>query len=154
MAATRLLEGKGHPLSHPACQMVAVQRLAFVHVNDQHASFAPVSPDPSEASPWARQRGLFEAVRAANPHTLFTNAGDDFEKGKDSDMLRMRKRFTGMLDRNHTKTMRKYSKFQNTDEENEAYELWRENRAREPKRHKAEPQHHRRRCPACDTASW
>ena len=61
--------------------MVAVQRLAFVHVNDQHASFAPASPDPGDASPWARQRGLFEAVRAANPHTLFTNAGDDFEKG-------------------------------------------------------------------------
>ena len=30
---------------------------------------------------------------------------DDFHKGQDSDMLRMRKRFTEMLDRKHTETM-------------------------------------------------
>ena len=32
---------------------------------------------------------------------------DDFQKGQDLDMLRMRERFTEMLDRMHTETMRK-----------------------------------------------
>ena len=36
---------------------------------------------------------------------------DDFQKGQDSLMLRMRKRFTGMLDRMHLQTMRKFSPF-------------------------------------------
>ena len=57
----------------------AHQRITFVHVNDQHASFAP--PQPAGCSPWARQRGLFEVTRAVNPYTLFTNGGDDHEKG-------------------------------------------------------------------------
>ena len=56
---------------------------------------------------------------------------DDFQKGQDSDMLRMRKRFTEMLDRKHTETMRKYSQFQTAEDENDAYELWRERRERE-----------------------
>ena len=73
---------------------------------------------------------------------------DDFEKGKDSDMLRMRKRFTDMLDRKHTETMRKYSQFQTAEDENEAYELWRERRDREPKCLKVQPQG-RMHCPAC-----
>ena len=49
---------------------------------------------------------------------------DDFQKGQDSDMLRMRKRFTEMLDRKHTETMRTYSRFQTTEDENEAYDMW------------------------------
>ena len=56
---------------------MATQRLSFVHVNDQHASFVKVR----DASPWARQRGVFEAAHAANPFTLFTNSADDHEKG-------------------------------------------------------------------------
>ena len=79
---------------------------------------------------------------------------DDFEKGQHSDMLRMRKRFTEMLDRKHTETMRKYSQFQTADDENEAYEMWRESREREPKRRKVEPQHYRMPCPACAADGW
>ena len=79
---------------------------------------------------------------------------DDFQKGQHSDMLRMRKRFTEMLDRKHTETMRKYSQFQTAEDENEAYEMWRESREREPKRHKAEPQQHRMPCPACAAHGW
>ena len=76
-------------------------------------------------------------------------AWDDFKKGHDSDMLRMRKRFTEMLDRKHTETMRKYSQFKAAEDENEAYEIWRERREREPKRRKDELQRHRMFCPAC-----
>ena len=79
---------------------------------------------------------------------------DDFQKGQDSDMLRMRKRFTEMLDRKHTETMRKYSQFQTAEEENDAYEMWRERRERESKRRKVEPQQHRMPCPACAAHGW
>ena len=78
---------------------------------------------------------------------------DDFLKGKNSDMLRMRQRFTEMLDRKHTETMRKYSEFQSATqdslkiEEDEAYEKWKGRREeREPKRRRVEPKHV---CEAC-----
>ena len=79
---------------------------------------------------------------------------DDFQKGQDSDMLRMRKRFTEMLDRKHTETMRTYSQFQTAEDENEAYENWLGLRAREPKRHKAEPPAHHRPCPGFAAQGW
>jgi len=46
--------------------------------------------------------------------------------------------------------MCKYSQFQTAEDENAAYEIWRERREREPKRPKVEPQQHRMPCPACD----
>ena len=79
---------------------------------------------------------------------------EDFQKGQDSDMLRIRKRFTEMLDWKHTETMRKYSQFQNEAEENDAYEVWWERRERESKRRKVEPQQHRMPCPACAAHGW
>ena len=79
---------------------------------------------------------------------------EDFEKGQDSDMLRMRKRFTEMLDLKHTETMRKYSQFQNEEEENDAYEVWRERRETKSKRRKVEPQQPRMPCPACAEHAW
>ena len=65
-----------------------------------------------------------------------------------------RKRFIEMLHRKHTETMRKYSQFQTADDENEAYEMWRERRERESKRRKVEPQQHRMPCPACAAHGW
>ena len=79
---------------------------------------------------------------------------DDFLKGQDSDMLRMRKRFTEMLVRKHTETMRKYSQFKTLEDENEAYEQWKERREKNPKRHKVAPQEHRMSCPACAEHGW
>ena len=79
---------------------------------------------------------------------------DDFRKGQESDMLRMRKRFTKILDRKHTETMRRWSHFQTAKDENEAYEMWRESREREPKRRKVEAQQHRVPCPACAAHGW
>ena len=52
----------------------------------------------------------------------------DLQKGQDSDMLRMRQRFAGMLDRMRSKTMRKFSQFRTAEAENEAYERWRAGR--------------------------
>ena len=79
---------------------------------------------------------------------------DDFQKGRDSDMLRMRKRFTQMLDRKHTETMRRHSQLKTAQDETEAFERWRDRRDKEPKRHKAEPETHRRPCPACAAQGW
>ena len=88
--------------------------------------------------------------------TAFKNlpGWDDFQKGQDSDMLRMRKRFTEKLDQKHTETMRKYSKYKTAEDENEAYEIWRERRERDPKRRKVEPEQQRMPCPACDAHAW
>ena len=53
---------------------------------------------------------------------------DDFQRGQDSDMLRMRQRFTGMLDRMRSKAMRKFSQLKTAEAETEAYETWRAGR--------------------------
>ena len=41
---------------------------------------------------------------------------DDFLKGRESGMLRMRKRFTGMLERLHSETMRNHSQLKTAEE--------------------------------------
>ena len=53
---------------------------------------------------------------------------EDFQQGQVSDMLRVRQRFTGMLDRMHLKTMREFSQLKTAEAENEAYETWRAGR--------------------------
>ena len=62
----------------------ATQQLDFVHVSDMHAAY---NPDAAGSSPMARIRGYLEATRRANPHTLFTNSGDDYEKGSLAEQL-------------------------------------------------------------------
>lgn len=54
------------------------QKISFVHVSDVHANYNPVR---GGSSPVARVRGYFEQVRRENPYAIFTNAGDDYEKG-------------------------------------------------------------------------
>ena len=78
----------------------------------------------------------------------------DFQKGAESDMLRMRKRFTEMLERKHTQTMRRFSQYKTAEQENVAYELWCERRDREPKRQKVQEQENRRPCSACASQGW
>lgn len=54
------------------------QKISFVHVSDVHANYNPVR---GGSSPVARVRGYFEQVKRENPFSIFTNAGDDYEKG-------------------------------------------------------------------------
>jgi 2',3'-cyclic-nucleotide 2'-phosphodiesterase (5'-nucleotidase family) len=69
----------------PACdKTAAAQKVTFVHVNDIHAGYAM---DGADTSPLSRYRGYYEAVKAENPYTIFTNAGDDHEKGSIADIL-------------------------------------------------------------------
>ena len=88
--------------------------------------------------------------------TVFKNLSPwaDFEEGWKSDMLRMRKKFTAKLDEKHTKTMRRHSQFTTAEDENDAYESWRESRETESKRRKVEPQKHRGHCAACAAQGW
>ena len=58
--------------------LVTTQKISFVHVSDIHANYNPVR---GGSSPVARLRGYFEQVRRENPYAIFTNAGDDYEKG-------------------------------------------------------------------------
>jgi len=63
----------------PSCEMSASsQKISFVHVSDTHANY---NPDADGSSPMARIRGFADQVKKENPYTIFTNAGDDYEKG-------------------------------------------------------------------------
>ncbi|MFA6899445.1 MAG: metallophosphatase [Desulfurivibrionaceae bacterium] len=67
------------PPRRPSGDVLATtQKISFVHVSDVHANYNPVR---GGSSPVARLRGYFEQVRRENPYTIFTNAGDDYEKG-------------------------------------------------------------------------
>ena len=79
-AAVSVPDGLGREQSRwPAGDFAATtQKISFVHVSDVHANYNPVR---GGSSPVARLRGYFEQVRRENPYTIFTNAGDDYEKG-------------------------------------------------------------------------
>ena len=69
----------------PACDPTATtQRVSFVHVNDLHASYTPLSDG---ISPVARIVGFLKQSRAENPYTVFTDGGDDYEKGSVAELL-------------------------------------------------------------------
>lgn len=69
----------------PSCDPNATQQqISFVHVSDTHAHY---NPDPGGSSPLARLRGFADRVRRENPYTIFTNGGDDYEKGSLAELL-------------------------------------------------------------------
>ncbi len=70
----------------PACDPSATsQRLTFVHVNDLHANYTPVGE--ADVSPWSRVRHFYERTRVESPYTIFTDGGDDHEKGSVAELL-------------------------------------------------------------------
>lgn len=62
----------------------AMQQVSFVHVSDIHAKY---NPEKSGETPVGRIRGYYEAVKKENPYTVFTNGGDDYEKGSVAEEL-------------------------------------------------------------------
>jgi 5'-nucleotidase / UDP-sugar diphosphatase len=62
----------------------ASQKISFVHVSDMHARY---NPDARGTSPLARMRGFVDQVRGENPYTIFSNGGDDYEKGSIAEEL-------------------------------------------------------------------
>ena len=81
--------------------------------------------------------------------TAFKNlpAWQDFVKGRDSDMLRMRMAFTSMLQRMHSRTLAKHTDMKTPEQEAAAHERWSAEQARRPK--KARREGPLRPCPAC-----
>ena len=72
----------------------------------------------------------------------------DFVKGRDSDMLRMRLAFTGKLEVMHTQTLSRFSDMKTPTQEKEAYDSWQhEQSARRKRRKKMGPV---MSCPCCD----
>jgi 5'-nucleotidase / UDP-sugar diphosphatase len=63
---------------HAVCDEPETELLTFVHVSDIHGSF---DPDRSGISPVARIRGLRDEIAADRPNVIFSNGGDDHEKG-------------------------------------------------------------------------
>ena len=80
--------------------------------------------------------------------TAFKNlpAWQDFVKGRDSDMLRMRLAFTADLEKLHVKTLARHSSMKNNDDENQAYEQWCLAQAQNKRQKKAGPS---MPCPCC-----
>ena len=72
---------------------------------------------------------------------------NDFENGKNSDMLRMRNAFTERLTGLHQRTLAKYSSMKTPEDELEQFDAWREQQAAKPKRQKMQAP---MRCPECD----
>jgi 2',3'-cyclic-nucleotide 2'-phosphodiesterase (5'-nucleotidase family) len=69
----------------PSCEAGAsLQKISFVHISDTHANY---NPDHGGSSPMARIRGFVDQVKKENPYTIFTNAGDDYEKGSIAEEL-------------------------------------------------------------------
>ena len=72
----------------------------------------------------------------------------DFVKGKESDMLRMRRNFTDRLEALHRKTMETYGGLATAGEEASAFRQWQTARASRPTSER--PCQQRRSCPACE----
>ncbi|MFH0782825.1 MAG: metallophosphoesterase [Pseudomonadota bacterium] len=69
----------------PTCDVrSAVQKVSFVHISDMHANY---NLDVNGTSPMSRVRGYYESVKKDNPFTVFTNSGDDYEKGSIAEEL-------------------------------------------------------------------
>ena len=58
--------------------------------------------------------------------TAFKNLApwEDFVRGRDSDMLRMRLKFTAWLDKLHRKTMQQHSHSKTAEEEQQSHASW------------------------------
>ncbi|WP_372770377.1 metallophosphoesterase [Pseudoalteromonas sp.] len=60
----------------PACDATAVsQSLRFIHVADLHSRFG------YKEQLFSRIKGYYQNAKTEQPYTLFTNGGDDYEKG-------------------------------------------------------------------------
>ena len=67
----------------PPCDTTkTTQTVSFVHVGDLHARYGA-----SFAHKWARMHRYYQDVLSANPYTLFTNGGDDYEKGSVAEQI-------------------------------------------------------------------
>ena len=73
------------PQKWPTCDSrLATQKISFVHISDMHANY---NPGADGTSPISRVRGYYAAVKKDNPFTVFTNSGDDYEKGSIAEEL-------------------------------------------------------------------
>ncbi len=67
----------------PVCDPTkATQTVSFVHVADLHGRYGA-----GFANKWARMQRYYQDVLSANPYTVFTNGGDDYEKGSVAEQL-------------------------------------------------------------------
>ena len=72
---------------------------------------------------------------------------NDFVKGRESDMLRMRLAFTRNLDLMHQRTLAQHAGMQSAEDERMAHEAWDAEQAKKPKKQKQ--QGPRMPCPCC-----
>ncbi len=78
-------ETEAVPDRWPACDgRCTSQKVSIVHVSDMHAQY---NPEGDGSTPIGRIRGYYEEVKKDNPYTLFTNGGDDYEKGSVAEEL-------------------------------------------------------------------
>ena len=63
--------------------------------------------------------------------TAFKNPSpwDDFQKGRESDMLRQRLAFVQHLEQLHTRTLAKHTSMKSREDEQQAFRVWKRNQA-------------------------
>jgi len=65
-----------------ACDDTALsQKISFAHVADLHANFA------MKERKFEKLKYFYQQLKQQNPYTIFTNAGDDYEKGSVTEVL-------------------------------------------------------------------
>ena len=72
----------------------------------------------------------------------------DFVKGRNSDLLRMRRAYEARLQKMHDRTMKKHTDMKSAEEEAAAHDAWTDAQAAKPKRKRCATTEHS--CRACD----
>ncbi len=71
----------------PGCDdRLPTQKLTFLHINDLHSEYSTYAGDEYGSSV-SRIVGYYKQVKTENPFTVFTNGGDDHEKGSIAEQL-------------------------------------------------------------------
>ena len=131
----------GYALTVNKAQGLTLKEGVVIHLSGGQR-FRPASKHGLPFVAWTRSESF--------AMTAFKNLPpwSDFVKGKDSDMLRMRRAFVDRLKTMHQRTLAKHSSMSTPSEELAEYSRWRERREKQPKRQKTQAL--KRTCPECD----
>ena len=76
----RPITQKNYSINEACVASATQQTISFVHTSDLHSNYG-------DNNQYAKIRAFYEQTKLDNPYTLFTNAGDDYEKGSVAEQL-------------------------------------------------------------------
>ena len=122
----------GFAMTVNKAQGLTIKEGVVIHLACSGRRFRPASKHGLPFVAWTRSESF--------AMTAFKNlpAWSDFVKGKESDMLHMRKRFNLELQRKHEHTLARHSAMTTPELEERAHELWMEAHAKKAKHKKVD----------------